>query len=502
MSPPASGACSSCWSGWATRRSRSASRPRQTDFDFVRQLIEEDLVPDDVVIQVLTQARDDPDRAAPSSRSRRRRPIVHLYNSTSTLQRRVVFGLPARASSTSRCRAPKLCQKLADTVPGTDVLLRVLTRVLHRHRARLRRRGLRRGQRRLEAHPRPQDHHQPAGDRRDGHAQRLRRLDRVDAPQPRAPRLASVLSLHPHNDRGTAVAAAELGYLAGADRIEGCLFGNGERTGNVCLVTLGLNLFSQGIDPQIDFSDIDDDPAHGGVLQPAAACTSVTPTAATWSTPPSPAPTRTPSTRASRRWRATRPPPGCPVDDQTWAVPYLPIDPRGRRPHLRGRDPGQLPVRQGRGRLHHRRPSTHSSCRVGSRSSSPSDPGATPTPTAGEVSPRRCGRRSRPSTSPAGSPLATRLAPHLVSGGRRRRADGRRAGAGERKELRGHGQRPDRRVRATRWPVIGFDVRVLDYVEHALSAVATPAPRPTSSAPWGADPVGRRGRTPTSSPRR
>ena len=79
-----------------------------------------------------------------------------------------------------------------------------------------------------------------------------------------------LLSLHPHNDRGTAVAAAELGYLAGADRIEGCLFGNGERTGNVCLVTLGLNLFSQGIDPEIDFRDIDEHPPHGRVLQPAA----------------------------------------------------------------------------------------------------------------------------------------------------------------------------------------------------------------------------------------
>ena len=105
--------------------------------------------------------------------------------------------------------------------------------------------------------PGAQGHHQPARHRRDGHAQRLRRLDRVDAPQPAPPRDV-VLSLHPHNDRGTAVAAAELGFMAGADRIEGCLFGNGERTGNVCLVTLGMNLFSQGIDPQIDFRDIDE----------------------------------------------------------------------------------------------------------------------------------------------------------------------------------------------------------------------------------------------------
>ena len=88
--------------------------------------------------------------------------------------------------------------------------------------------------------------------------ERLRRLDRVDGRATSTAASRSSSALHPHNDRGTGVAAAELGYLAGADRIEGCLFGNGERTGNVCLVTLGMNLFSQGIDPQIDFSDIDE----------------------------------------------------------------------------------------------------------------------------------------------------------------------------------------------------------------------------------------------------
>ena len=110
----------------------------------------------------------------------------------------------------------------------------------------------------LAAHAGDADGRQPAGHRRDGHA-------RTSTPTPSSGCTATwsaataiVLSLHPHNDRGTAVAAAELGYMAGADRIEGCLFGNGERTGNVDLVTLGMNLFTQGIDPQIDFSDIDE----------------------------------------------------------------------------------------------------------------------------------------------------------------------------------------------------------------------------------------------------
>ena len=110
-----------------------------------------------------------------------------------------------------------------------------------------------------------------------------------------------ILSLHPHNDRGTAVAAAELGYQAGADRIEGCLFGNGERTGNVCLVTLGINLFSRGVDPQIDFSDIDEIRRTVEYCNQLPRARAPSRTAATWSTPRSPAATRTPSTRAWTR---------------------------------------------------------------------------------------------------------------------------------------------------------------------------------------------------------
>ena len=198
----------------------------------------------------------------------------------------------------------------------------------------------------------PQDHRQPAGHRRDGDAQRLRRLDRVDEPPPRRGASRSSVSLHPHNDRGTGVAAAELGYLAGADRIEGCLFGNGERTGNVCLVTLGHEPVQPGHRPADRLHRHRRDPPHRRVLQPAAGRTRATPTAATSSTPPSPARTRTPSRRASRRWtprprrraRHRRPRLGR----------ALPADrPAGRRPHLRGGHPGQQPVRQGRRGLHH-----------------------------------------------------------------------------------------------------------------------------------------------------
>ena len=151
-----------------------------------------------------------------------------------------------------------------------------------------------------------------------------------------------VLSLHPHNDRGTAVAAAELGYMAGADRIEGCLFGNGERTGNVCLVTLGLNLFSQGIDPQIDFSDIDE------IRRTVEYCNQL-PVARAAPVRRRPglhgllrlAPGRHQEGLrgdGARRGRGRR----RPSRDHGWAVPVPADRPQGRRPPLRGRDPGQL----------------------------------------------------------------------------------------------------------------------------------------------------------------
>jgi 2-isopropylmalate synthase len=227
----------------------------QTDYDFVRQLIEDDAIPDDVTIQVLVQCREELIHRTFEAVEGADRAIVHFYNSTSTLQRRVVFGSDEDGIVDIALNAARLVKKLAEMSPadirfeyspesytGTELefAARISNEVL----------GIM----------------EPTRD----HPMIINLPATVEMATPNvyadsiewmhrnlAMREAVVLSLHPHNDRGTAVAAAELGYMAGADRIEGCLFGNGERTGNVCLVTLGLNLFSQGIDPQIDFSDID-----------------------------------------------------------------------------------------------------------------------------------------------------------------------------------------------------------------------------------------------------
>jgi 2-isopropylmalate synthase len=230
----------------------------QTDFDFVRQLIEQDLIPDDVTIQVLTQCREHLiDRTFESLRGADRA-IVHFYNSTSILQRRVVFGLDKDGITDIATSAARLCQKYAEIhTPDTDIFyeyspesytgteleyaLEICSAVIDV----------------IDPTPnRPLIVNLPATVEM---ATPNVYADSIEWMHRHLPRRQSVvLSLHPHNDRGTAVAAAELGVLAGADRVEGCLFGNGERTGNVDLVTLGLNLFSQGVDPQIDFSAIDE----------------------------------------------------------------------------------------------------------------------------------------------------------------------------------------------------------------------------------------------------
>jgi 2-isopropylmalate synthase len=229
----------------------------QTDFDFVRMLIEGGHIPDDVTIQVLTQARDHLIERTYDSIRGAKQAIVHLYNSTSVLQRRVVFGLDQDGIVDVALQGARLCRKLEETIPETtvyyeyspesytgteqDFAARICNEVIE------------------------------VFDARPDHKVIINLPATVEMATPNVyadsiewmsrhltPRESIVLSLHPHNDRGTGVAAAELGFLAGADRIEGCLFGNGERTGNVCLVTLGMNLFSQGIDPQIDFSDLDE----------------------------------------------------------------------------------------------------------------------------------------------------------------------------------------------------------------------------------------------------
>jgi 2-isopropylmalate synthase len=229
----------------------------QTDFDFVREIIEEDLIPDDVTIQVLTQSRDHLIERTFEAIRGSRQAIVHLYNSTSTLQRRVVFGLDREGITDIAVQGAKLVRKLADTVPDTFVRFEYSPESFTGTELDYA----------VEVCNAVNDVFEPSADRPvivnlpatvematpNVYADQIEWMGRHLAYRENV-----ILSLHPHNDRGTAVAAAELGYLAGADRIEGCLFGNGERTGNVCLVTLGMNLFSQGIDPEIDFSGIDE----------------------------------------------------------------------------------------------------------------------------------------------------------------------------------------------------------------------------------------------------
>ena len=229
----------------------------QTDFDFVRKIIEDGLIPDDVVIQVLTQARETLiDRTFESIKGAKQA-IVHLYNSTSTLQRRVVFGQDKDGIKKIATDAAQYCLDQVAKVPGTKVSfeyspesytgteLEFAVEVCNAVNAIWKPTPEWKTIMNLPATVEMATPNVYA----DSIEWMCRHLDNRDS---------VIVSLHPHNDRGTGVAAAELGYLAGADRIEGTLFGNGERTGNVCLVTLGMNLVSHGIDPMIDFSNLDE----------------------------------------------------------------------------------------------------------------------------------------------------------------------------------------------------------------------------------------------------
>ena len=228
----------------------------QTDFDFVREIIEQDKIPDDVTIQVLTQCREGLIRRTFEAVDGAKQAIVHIYNSTSTLQRKVVFGLdedgivdialkgaqlcrdlesttdtqihyeysPESFTGTELPFAKRICDEVIDVLDPTDERTVIINL------------------------PATVEMSTPNiyADMIEWMHRNLARRDEI------------VLSLHPHNDRGTGVAAAELGVMAGADRVEGTLFGNGERTGNVDAINLAMNLFSQGVDPELDLSDINE----------------------------------------------------------------------------------------------------------------------------------------------------------------------------------------------------------------------------------------------------
>jgi 2-isopropylmalate synthase len=228
----------------------------KTDFDFVRTLVEEDLIPDDVTIAVLTQARPELIERTFDAIEGAPRAIVHLYNSTSTTQRRVVFRLDKAGITAIAVRGTSLCKQLASTT-GTAIVFQYSPESFHHTEleyaleiceAVAAEWGPTPEARMLVNLPTTVEQFPP-----NIYADRIEWFGRHFSH-----RKAAILSVHPHNDRGTAVATAELGLMAGAERVEGTLFGNGERTGNVDLITLALNLLTQGVDPRLDLSHLDE----------------------------------------------------------------------------------------------------------------------------------------------------------------------------------------------------------------------------------------------------
>lgn len=298
-----------------------------TDFNFVRTLIEDDHIPDDVTIQVLVQCREHLIQKTFEAIDGAPKAIVHFYNSTSVLQRRVVFNQDQDGILDIALTGARLCKKYEEQLVGstqvtyeyspesfTGTELEFAARVCNAVTDEL---GIGEGREVIINLPATVEMATPNvyADSVEWMSRNLTNREHV------------VLSLHPHNDRGTGVAAAELGYLAGADRIEGCLFGNGERTGNVDLITLGLNLYTQGIDPEIDFSNIDEIrrtveycnqlPVHerspyGGDLVFTAFSGSH----------------QDAIKKGFERMEKDAAEQGKSVDELVWAVPYLPIDPK------------------------------------------------------------------------------------------------------------------------------------------------------------------------------
>lgn len=298
----------------------------QTDFDFVRSLIEENLIPDDVTIQVLTQAREHLIKRTYESLKGVKRAIVHLYNSTSVLQRDVVFHTDRQGIIEMALQGARWCLEAEAMVPDSEIFyeyspesytgtelefaVEVCNQVMEVF--------VPSASRKLVINlPATVEMATPNvyADSIEWMSRHLNHRENV------------ILSLHPHNDRGTAIAAAELGYMAGADRIEGCLFGNGERTGNVDLVALGMNLFSQGIDPQLDLSDLDE------LKRTAEYCNQLavherSPWAGDLVYTAFSGSHQDAIKKGFEAMQNTADEQGVSVDDLEWAVPYLPIDPR------------------------------------------------------------------------------------------------------------------------------------------------------------------------------
>ena len=446
----------------------------QTDFDFVRKLVDEDRIPDDVQISVLTQAREDLIERTVESLVGADRATVHLYNATAPLFQRVVFGVTPDECRNIAIRGTEIVMKYAEellgdlvgsesfgyqyspeifTQTGTDFALDVCEAV--------------------------SDVWQPEAGREI--ILNLPATVEMSTPNTYADQIEyfirgltrrehSAVSLHPHNDRGTAVAATELALMAGADRVEGCLFGHGERTGNVYLVTLAMNLFSQGIDPQVDFGDIDE------VRRTVEYCTNL------------PVHPRHPyagdlvytafsgshqdaikkgledleqaGRRAGRRRRTT-----CPGRRRTCRSTRRTSAAPTRRSSASTASPARAasPTCSS--------PSTSSTCRAARRSSSAGSSRSAPTPRAARSRPRRSGRSSPTSTSTRTTPLSLDSVHTSSAAGEKDQLTVNVHVDGVLTTLSGKGNGPIAAfVSAINELPQEYDVRVLDYHEHALSS--------------------------------
>ena len=288
----------------------------ETDFNFVRELIEGGHIPDDVTIEVLTQARDDLIERTFESLRGAPRAIVHLYNATAPEFRKIVFGLERDGVKQLAVNAARTMKRLVDATPETAFTLQYSPEVFSGTELEFAK----------EVCDAVFDIWQPTPE----HKAIVNLPATVEMATPNiyadqiewmhrnlARRDSLIVSVHPHNDRGTAVAAAELAVMAGADRVEGCLFGNGERTGNVDLVTLALNLYTQGVDPGLDFSNINE------VARTAEECTQL------------PVHPRHPyvgdlvfTAFSGSHQDAIKKGFAVQKDDAVWEMPYLPVDPR------------------------------------------------------------------------------------------------------------------------------------------------------------------------------
>jgi 2-isopropylmalate synthase len=438
-----------------------------TDFDFVRQLIDEEVIPDDVTISVLTQAREDLIERTVQSLVGARHANVHLYNATAPLFRRVVFGVDKDECRAIAVRGTEMVMKYAEELLGdTDFGYQYSPEIFTGTELSFA----------VDVCEAVSDAWQPGPGREI--ILNLPATVEMSTPNVYADQIEwfsrqltrrehTAISLHPHNDRGTAVAATELAMMAGADRVEGCLFGHGERTGNVCLVTLGMNLFSQGIDPMIDFSDIDE------IRRTVEWCTQL------------PVHPRHPYAgdlvytafsgshqdaikKGLEALERDAEAAGVPVEEHSWEAPYLPIDPKdvGRsyeaviRVNSQSGKGGVAYVIKAEHKLDLPRRLQIEFSRVVQEHTDTEG---------GELSSDEIWRMFQREYLDRREPLALNSVHTSSASGARDALTVNVYVDGEQRSLQGEGNGPIAAfVDAVTW--VGYDVRVLDYHEHALSS--------------------------------